>query len=145
MIFFFYFRTPPTSYNLAGIKDRIKMRISNITETYRAHSNVSYIFSDWNFLKNSDRIFWRFLIGKTQTQVILLTKGMDYGRQMKPFFIKFPKVLTWADKFWGIWGIFGSRFGTVSPLSMFFINEPLFLQKTKSLYPNPKYLFGIGM
>ena len=26
---------------------------------------------------------------------------------------------------------------------MFSINQPLFLQKTKSLYPNPKYLFGI--
>ena len=53
----------------------------------------------------------------------------------------------WADKFWGIWGIFGwiisTHFGTVSPLSMFFIIQPLFLQKTKPLYPNPKYLFGI--
>ena len=39
----------------------------------------------------------------------------------------------WADKFWGIWGIFGrfisTHFGTVSPLSMFSINQPLFLQK----------------
>ena len=55
----------------------------------------------------------------------------------------------WADKFWGIWGIFGqfinTHFGTVSPLSMFFmfsINQPLFLQKSKPLYLNPKYLFG---
>jgi hypothetical protein len=32
----------------------------------------------------------------------------------------------------------------VSPLSMFSINQPLFLQKTKPLYQNPKYLFGIG-
>ena len=39
----------------------------------------------------------------------------------------------WADKFWGIWGIFGhtinTHFGTVSPLSMFSIIQPLFLQK----------------
>ena len=39
----------------------------------------------------------------------------------------------WADKFWGIWGIFGrfisTHFCTVSPLSMFSINQPLFLQK----------------
>ena len=39
----------------------------------------------------------------------------------------------WADKFWGIWGIFSQfisiHFGTVSPLSMFSINQPLFLQK----------------
>ena len=25
------------------------------------------------------------------------------------------------------------------------LNQPLFLQKTKPLYPNPKYLFGIGI
>jgi hypothetical protein len=28
---------------------------------------------------------------------------------------------------------------------MFSINQPLFLQKTKPLYPKPKYLFGIGI
>jgi hypothetical protein len=33
----------------------------------------------------------------------------------------------------------------VSPLSMFSINQPFFLQKTKPLYPHPKYLFGIGI
>ena len=45
----------------------------------------------------------------------------------------------WADNFWGISGIFGrtirTHFGIVSPLSMFSINEPLFLQKTKPFYP----------
>ena len=55
----------------------------------------------------------------------------------------------WPDQFWGIWGIFGqtisTHFGTVSPLSMFSIIQPLFLQKTKSLYSHPKYLFGIGI
>ena len=53
----------------------------------------------------------------------------------------------WAENFWAIWGILGrfvsTHFGTVSPLSMFSINQPLFQQKTKPLYPNPKYLFGI--
>ena len=50
----------------------------------------------------------------------------------------------WADKIWGIFGQFiSTHFGTVSPLSMFSINQPLFLQKTKLLYPNPKYLFGL--
>ena len=47
----------------------------------------------------------------------------------------------WADKFWGIWDIFGqtisTQIGTVSPLSMFSIIQPLFLQKTKPLYPLP--------
>ena len=67
----------------------------------------------------------------------------DYGCPMEPFFIK----NFWANTFWGIWDIFGrfisTYFGTVSSLSMFSINQPLFLQKTKPLYPNPKYLFGI--
>ena len=47
----------------------------------------------------------------------------------------------WADKIWGILGIFGQTistlFGTVSPLSMFSIIRPLFLQKTKPLYSHP--------
>jgi hypothetical protein len=55
----------------------------------------------------------------------------------------------WADKVWGIWGIFGqtisTHFGSVSPLSMFFIIQPLFIQKTEPLYPHPKYVFRIGI
>ena len=57
--------------------------------------------------------------------------------------------INWADKFWGIRGIFAQtisiHFGTVSLLSMFSIIQPLFLQKTKPLYPHRKYLFGIGI
>ena len=42
----------------------------------------------------------------------------------------------WTNNFWGIWGIFGwtisTHVGTVSPLSMFFVNEVLFaLQKAE--------------
>jgi hypothetical protein len=63
--------------------------------------------------------------------------SMDYGRQMKPFLLKsqtFGRGKTnWADKFWGIGGIFGqtisTHFGTVSPLSIFSIIQPLFQQK----------------
>ena len=51
--------------------------------------------------------------------------------------------------FWGIWDILGrtisTHFGTVSPLFMLSINQPLFLQKTKLLYSYTKYLFGIGI
>ena len=74
----------------------------------------------------------------------------DYGRQWS-FFDWNPKhwQTNWADKFWSIWDIFSqfisTHFGTVSPLSMFFINQPLFLQTSKPLIPNPKYLFGIGI
>ena len=62
------------------------------------------------------------------------------------FFIKIQNFWACADKFWVIWGIFGrfisTHFGTES-LSMISINQPLFLQKTKPLYPNPKYGIGI--
>jgi hypothetical protein len=55
----------------------------------------------------------------------------------------------WADKFWGIWDIFGqtisTHFDTVSPLSMFSIIQPFFLEKNKPLNLHPKYLFGIGL
>jgi hypothetical protein len=55
----------------------------------------------------------------------------------------------WADKFCGIWGIFGqtisTHFGTVSPLSMFFIIQPLFLQKKAFTYIHiPNIYLGLG-
>jgi hypothetical protein len=73
----------------------------------------------------------------------------DYGLPMKPYIIEIPNFWAWADKFWGIWSIFGryisTHFGTVSPLSMFSINQPLFLQKNMPLSLNHKHLFGIGI
>jgi hypothetical protein len=81
---------------------------------------------------------------------IVLT--MDYGHPKRAFFRKSQTFglgqTNWAENFWGIWGIFGqfisTHFGTVGSLSMFSINQPLFLQRTKPLYPNPKHLFGSG-
>ena len=81
----------------------------------------------------------------------VMMENTDYGLPMKSFSLKSRTFgfgqTNWTDKFWGIWVIFGlfisTHFGTVSPLYMFSINQPLFLQKTKSLYPNPKYLFEI--
>ena len=72
---------------------------------------------------------------------------------MKPFLSKSQTFglgqKNWADKFGGIWGIFArfvsTHFGTLSPLSMFSIDQPLFLQKSKPLYPNAKCLLGIGI
>ena len=53
----------------------------------------------------------------------------------------------WADKFWGMWGIFGRTisiyFSTVSPLSMFFHYSTTISTKNKLLYPHAKQLFGI--
>ena len=72
-----------------------------------------------------------------------------HGLRTPNFVIEIPKFWAWVDKFWSNWGIFGwtisTHLGTVSPLSMFSIIQPLFLKKTKSLYPHPKYLFGIGI
>ena len=67
---------------------------------------------------------------------------------MKPFFIEIPNVWTWTDNlgryilghFGYFWPIYQHPFW-----SMFTINQSLFLQKTKPLYANPKYLFGIGI
>ena len=78
----------------------------------------------------------------------------DYGREMKPFFSLKSKTFgfgqtLWADKFWGIWGIFGriisTYFGTVSSLSMFSINQPLFLKQKLSLYIQISNIYlGLG-
>ena len=66
---------------------------------------------------------------------------------MKSFFIEIQNF--WAGTLWGVWGIFrqtiSTHFGTASTLSMFSIIQPLFLQKTKPLYPHLKYLFGIAI
>ena len=74
----------------------------------------------------------------------------DYGQPERAFFQK-PQTFrlgqtNWVDKFWGIFGqTISIHFGIVSPLSMFSIIQPLFLQKTKPLYPHPKHLYGIGI
>ena len=62
---------------------------------------------------------------------------------------KSPNFWAWADKFGGIWDIFGSTISThlvtVSPLSMFSIIQPLFLYKTLSLYIHiPNIYLGLG-
>ena len=80
-------------------------------------------------------------------------RSTDYGHPERAFFQNFWTFWLgqtfWAEIFWGIWGIFGqnisTHFGTVSFLSMFSITQLLFLQKTKPLYPTPKYLFGSGI
>ena len=55
----------------------------------------------------------------------------------------------WANKFWGILGIlvqtFGTHFGTLSPLSMFFIIQPIFLQKLDLYIHIPNIYLGLGL
>ena len=87
---------------------------------------------------------YRQLSKETGTPIASLphVDGSAHGLRTpnQAFFIEIQNFWAWADKFWGIWGIFGqtisTHFGTVTI-------QPLFLQKTKPLYPNPKYLFGI--
>ena len=84
------------------------------------------------------RIYSQFL----EAQIILV--GVQHGLRTpnEVFFHQNPK-------FWGIWGIFrqfiSTHFGTVNPLCMLSTNQLLFLQKTKPLYRNPKYLVEIGI
>jgi len=44
----------------------------------------------------------------------------------------------WANKFWGIWGIFGqtisTHFGTVNPLSMFFYYSTIISTKKQLIF-----------
>ena len=67
----------------------------------------------------------------------------DYERPMKHFLKLKSQTFglgqtNWADNFWGIWGIFGWTFSThvstVSPLSMFFIIQPLFYKKLSHIF-----------
>ena len=56
----------------------------------------------------------------------------------------------WADKFWGISGIFGqtisTHFGTVSEtLVHVFHHSTIISTKNKLLYPHPKYVIGFGI
>ena len=63
-----------------------------------------------------------------------------------------PKLLGLGRQFgqtiFGAFGVFSANLLApilvLSPLSMFSIIPLLFLQKTKPLYPNPKYLLGLG-
>ena len=68
---------------------------------------------------------------------------------MKPFFIKIQKFWAWADKFWGIRGILGqtisTHFGKVSPLSMFFIIQPLFQQKNEAFKAHSKWDWDLNL
>ena len=61
----------------------------------------------------------------------------DYGSPMKPFFIEIPNFgRQFGQINFGAFGVFSANFthfGTVRPLSIFSINQSLFLQKTKPL------------
>ena len=78
-------------------------------------------------------------------------KWTDYGHP-ESFFSKIPNFWAWADKsgptFFGNLGYFQQNykhpFWYCKSLVHVSINQPLFFQKTKPLYSNPKYLFEFG-
>ena len=71
----------------------------------------------------------RYFLNPNSKNEYAATQTTDTQRA---FFSKIPSFLAWADKlaetFWGIFGLYiSSHFSTMSPLSMFSINQPLFL------------------
>ena len=76
----------------------------------------------------------------------------DYGHPMKPLFLKSRTFVlgqtNWADKFWGIWGIFGRTISTQA----IFVQCPCFplfnhyFYKKLSLYIHiPNIYLGLGL
>ena len=69
--------------------------------------------------------------------------------QWSLFSSKSQNFWAWADTFWGICGIFdqfiSTHFGTVSPLSIISINQPLFLQKLSFNIQIPNIYLGLGL
>ena len=99
------------------------------------HQKLSYSFQ--KCLSFEDIRFWeQLLLIKSKYKHTFSQKSQVFGLVQT----------NWAKNVWGIWGIFGriisTHFGTVGPLFMFSINQPVL---TKPLYPHPKYLFGIGI
>jgi hypothetical protein len=107
---------------------------------------VVYYYCAWYVFLRDRRYIMHFIVIVSEAScwvaenfIRRLVLIMDHGRPMKPFFaICMPNFwalgwTNWEDKFWDIWGIscqsISNHFGTLNPLSMFFINRPLFLQK----------------
>ena len=105
----------------------------------------------------TEQVKWSFLLFLTvivlqsyMCMQIVLLYGTDYGRTMNPFFIEIPNFWAWANNLGRY--ILG-HFWYFRPILVLwvpwivhvFYNQSLYLQKTKPLYPHPKYLFGIGI
>ena len=123
-------------------------RIISVTPWLLGFFSGLAFFSYQNKVQSS----WMVLWSKKYADVSLLP-STDWGRPMKQFFIKIKNFWAWADKVSKLilghlvyfWPKYQHPFWYSESLVMFFIIQPLFLQKTKPLYPHPKYLFGIGI
>ena len=105
-------------------------------------SNLQII---WHDILNLAKYFVWQIVGS------LIDFITDYEHP-ESFFSKISNFWAWADilgwnflRHLGYFRTISTHFGTLCSLSMFSIIQPLFLQKTKPLYPHPKYLFGIGI
>jgi hypothetical protein len=68
----------------------------------------------------------------------------DYGRPMKPFFIKISNFSAWADNLgWLIWGYFRPIYQHPFWYCESLVHVFHYFHSIISSYPNPKYLFGI--
>ena len=115
--------------------------------------NSHYSKSDWpSFPRQMPRLMRQYCKHNEQLPTQLWERRHGLRTLIEVFFSLKSQTFgleqtIWADKFWGIWGIFGwfisSCFDVVSPLSLFSNYQPLILLKTKLLYPNSKYSFGI--
>ena len=98
-------------------------------EELKVNNNKYSYFKIWNFIK-------------------LANHRMTYTRQKSWTFGL--RQTNWADKFCGIWGIFGrtisAHFGTVSPLSMFFslFNNHYFYKRLSLYIHIPNVYLGLG-
>ena len=77
----------------------------------------------------------------------LVIRSTDYGHQDTDFFFENSKLLGLGRQIgpnvFGAFGVFSIEL-CISPLSMFFIIQPLCLQKTKPLFPLPNIYLGLG-
>ena len=88
-----------------------------------------------------------FLKSESKVQIKRLK---DYGRPMKPFSLK-SRIFglgqtNWANKLWGIWGIFGNQhpfWYSEFLVHVFHYSIIISTKNTKPLYPHPKYGIGI--
>ena len=75
------------------------------SEFIRKISNRSKLVAH-QLLWNMEVNMYRDEDGTDKVRCCFIYLVTDYGCPMKPFFIEIPNFWAWADKFWGIWGVF---------------------------------------
>ena len=119
-----------------------------VSKTLTANCEPTFMTARLPACLEQDITIYRILCNRYH--LLCMYSYTDYGRPMKSFFLWNLKLLGLAGQIvqidFGAFGVFLNRFisihfGTVSPLSMFSINQPLFLQKTKPLCISKSRIF----